>query len=307
VEALREIAIVARAETGRTFRSARIIVLFVLYAMFSGLVLLVVGAVANAINQQIQERLDQTGAGAAQGEEVLGELRRGFLGVLVNADPAMIEALGQIPLVVLIVFKLTLFFLPAYVALMGFDQVSGEVGSKSIRYLTIRARRSSVLFGKFAAQAAVLLALVLAIDVAVFAYARGTNEAFGGSAMLAALLRFCLAAIVFSLAYLSLTTLCSTLFRSPAVSLVFNFIALFALWLVNAVGMAGVRYEMTADGMREQVTSALAYLRYFTPSHYSNGLLHPAFGPFAASAGAFAGFAALFLIGAWAVMRARDV
>jgi ABC-2 type transport system permease protein len=307
VEALREIAIVARAEASRTFRSARIIVLFVLYAMFSGLVLLVVGAIANAINEQIQERLDQAGAEAAQGEQMLGEIRKGVLGVLVEADPAMIEALGRIPLVVLIVFKLTLFFLPAYVALMGFDQMSGEVGSKSIRYLTVRARRSSVLFGKFAAQATVLLALVLAIDAATFAYARATNETFGWAVMLSGLLRFWLAAIVFSLAYLSLTALCSTLFRSPAVTLVFNFIALFALWLVNAVGMAGVRYEMTSEGMREQVVSWIAYIRYLTPSHYSNGLLHPAFAPFAASAGALVGFTALFLFGAWAVLRARDV
>jgi ABC-type transport system involved in multi-copper enzyme maturation permease subunit len=307
VEALREIAIVARAEASRTFRSARIIVLFVLYALFSGLVLLVVGAIANAINAQVQERLNQAGADAAQGEQMLAEIRRGFLGVLVNADPAMIEALGRIPLVVLIVFKVTLFFLPAYVALMGFDQVSGELGSKSIRYLVVRARRSSVLFGKFLAQAAVLLALVLAIDIAIFAYARATNEAFGWAAMLTTLLRFCLAAVVFSLAYLSLTTLCSTLFRSPAVSLVFNFIALFVLWLLNAVGMAGVSYEMTPDGMREQVVSAIAHLRFLTPSHYSNGLLHPAFGPFAASAGAFVWFAAIFLIAAWAVLRTRDL
>ena len=307
MKALREIAIVARAEVSRTFRSARIIVLFVLYALFSGLVLLVVGAIANAINRQIEERLSQVGADSAQGEQLLAEVRRGFLGFLVNADPAMIEALGRIPLVVLIVFKLTLFFLPAYVALMGFDQMSGELGSKSIRYLVVRARRSSVLFGKFAAQATVLLALVLVIDVAVFAYARVTNDAFGWGAMLGALLRFCLAAVVFSIAYLSLTALCSTLFRSPPVSLVFNFIALFVLWLVNAVGMAGVRYEMTADGMREQVVSAIAHLRYLTPSHYSTGLLHPALGPFAASAGAFVGFAVLFLLGAWAILRARDL
>lgn len=307
MEALREIAVVARAEVSRAFRSARIIALFVLYAMFSGLVLLVVGAIANAVNEQIRERLDQAGADAAQGAHVLEEMRSGMLGVLVDADPAMIEALGRVPLVVLIVFKLTLFFLPAYVALMGFDQMSGEVGSKSIRYLTVRARRSSVLFGKFAAQAAVLLALVLAIDFAIFAYARATTGTFGWAAMMTSLLRFWLAAIVFSLAYLSLTTFCSTLFRSPAVSLVFNFIALFALWLVNAVSMAGVRYEMTPEGIRERVTSGIANIRYLTPSHYANDLLHPGLGPFAASASAYLGFTALFLVGAWAVLRARDV
>jgi ABC-2 type transport system permease protein len=307
VESLREIAIVASAEASRTFRSARIIVLFLLYAMFSGLVLLVVGAIANTIGRQVRERVDQAPMDPAQSEQVLGELHRSVLGFLVDADPAMIEALGRIPLVVLIVFKLTLFFLPAYVALMGFDQLSGELGSRSIRFLAVRARRSSVLFGKFAALAAVLLALVLAIDLAIFLYAKATHPDFGWTAMVAALLRFWLAAIVFSLAYLSLTTLCSTLFRSPAVSLVFNFIALFALWLLNAAGAVGLRYELTPQGMREEATSWVSYIRYLTPSHYSNNLLHPGLGPFAASAGAFAAFAAAFLFGAWAVLRARDV
>ena len=306
MESLREIAVVAGAETSRTFRSTRIVVLFLLYAMFSGLVLLVVGAITGAIGRQLQ-RVDQPGADAAQAEQMLGELQRSVLGVLVNADPAMIEALGRIPLVVLVVFKLTLFFLPAYVALMGFDQVSGEVASRSIRYLVARARRSSVLFGKFVAHAAVLLALVLAIDLAIFLYARFTHPDFGWGQMVGALLRFWLAAIVFALAYLSLTTLCSTLFRSPAVSLVFNFLALFALWLLNAASAAGTRYEMTAEGVRQEPASWIAYLRYLTPSHYSNDLLHPAFGPFAASAGAYVAFAAAYLLAAWAVLRARDV
>ena len=66
------------------------------------------------------------------------------LGFFVNKDPAMMEALSRVPVLVLVVFKMTLFFLPAYIVLMGFDQVSGEVGPRSIRYVTVRARRSSV-------------------------------------------------------------------------------------------------------------------------------------------------------------------
>jgi hypothetical protein len=48
-------------------------------------------------------------------------------------------------------------------------------------------------------------------------------------------------------------------------------------------------------------------LRYATPSHYSTDLLHPRWTAFAGSGLAYLGFAALFLIAAWAVLRARDV
>jgi hypothetical protein len=63
---------------------------------------------------------------------------------------------------------------------------------------------------------------------------------------------------------------------------------------------------LTPQGVREEPVSWVAYLRYLTPTHYSNDLLHPAFGPFAASAGALVAFAAVYLFAAWAVLRQRD-
>jgi hypothetical protein len=53
--------------------------------------------------------------------------------------------------------------------------------------------------------------------------------------------------------------------------------------------------------------SAAAFVRYFSPSHYSAGLLHPAASHFAVSGAAYAGFALVFLIAAYAVMRERDL
>jgi ABC-type transport system involved in multi-copper enzyme maturation permease subunit len=292
---LKETLVIWGAEWRRTVRSGRVVVLLGLYSMFSALVLLVVGAITRAVRQQVEERLAGAGADAAMATEAFSEMRKGFLGVLVGNDPAMMEALAQVPLVVLVVFKLTLFFLPAYVALMGFDQVSGEVGPRSIRYLTVRARRSSVLLGKFLSQASVLLGLVLLIDLAIFLYAWLTTPDFALAAFALNLLKFWLAAVVFSLAYMALTTLCSSLFRSPAVSLVFNFVLLFAFWLVDVVG--GL-----AKGR-----GVLEYIGYLSPSHYATNLLHPQLLQFGVSGLAYAVFALLFLGGALFVLRARDL
>lgn len=276
-------------------RSGRVVVLLALYSMFSALVLLVVGAITQALREQVESRLAQAGADADASAQIFSEARKGFLGVLVGNDQAMLEALAQVPLVVLVVFKITLFFLPAYVALMGFDQVSGEVGPRSMRYLTVRSRRASVLLGKFLAQATVLLGLVLIIDLAIFLYAFATTPDFTFGAMALLLLKFWLAAVVFSLAYLALTTLCSSLFRSPAVSLVFNFILLFAFWLVDVVGSVA------------QGRNVVEYVRYLSPSYYATNLLHPQFTQFGVSGLAYAVFAALFLGGALFILRARDL
>jgi ABC-type transport system involved in multi-copper enzyme maturation permease subunit len=292
---LNETAVIWNAEWRRTVRSGRVVVLLGLYSMFSALVLLVVGGITRALREQVESRLSQVGADSDASAQVFAEARKGILGMMVGNDQVMLEALSQVPLVVLIVFKATLLFLPAYVALMGFDQVSGEVGPRSMRYLTVRSRRSSVLLGKFLAQATVLLGLMLIIDLAIFLYAYATTPEFTLGAMVLLLLKFWLAAVVFSLAYLALTTLCSSLFRSPAVSLVFNFILLFAFWLVDVVGTVA------------QGRNVVEYVRYLSPSHYANNLLHPQFTQFGVSGLAYAVFAALFLGGALFILRARDL
>ncbi|WP_240359481.1 ABC transporter permease [Pyxidicoccus trucidator] len=295
MDGLKETLVIWSAELRRAVRSGRAVVLLGLYSMFSALVLMVVGWLAAQVRAEVNKQLESAGAGADASAQVGEEMRKGMLGFLTSNDSAMMEALAQVPMEVLVVFKITLFFLPAYVALMGFDQISGEVGPRSMRYLTVRARRSSVLLGKFLSQATLLLGLVLIIDLAIFVYARIANPTFGFADVALNLLKFWLAAIVFSLSYVSLTTLCSSLFRAPAVSLVFNFILLFVFWLMDTIGRwAGEE-------------SALRFLRYLSPSYYAGNLLHPRLAEFGASGAAYAGFATIFLLGAYAVLRARDL
>lgn len=291
MEDIKEIAAISRSELVRMLRSARVLVLFGLYSMFSVLVLLVVGSVAKAVRTSVNEKVGQLGSDAGV-QQAYAQARTGILGFLFSDEPAILEALKEIPLVVLIVFKVTLVFLPAYVALMGFDQISGELGTRSIRYLTVRARRSSVLFGKFLGQAVLLLGLVLVIDLGIFAYAKATNEDFTPAMLASALPRFWAAAMVFSLAYVALTSLCSTLFRSSALSLVVNLVGLFSFWLMDVVGRA---------------ESGLGAIRYASPSHYATMLLDPRVAQFAIGVGAYAGFAAVFLGAAYAVIRTRDL
>lgn len=302
LDGLKETLVIWSAELRRAVRSGRAVVLLGLYSMFSALVLLVVGWLAGQVREAVNKQLETAGAGADASAQVGEEMRKGVLGFLTSNDSAMMEALAQVPLEVLVVFKITLFFLPAYVALMGFDQLSGEVGPRSMRYLTVRARRSSVLLGKFLSQATLLLGLVLIIDLAIFVYARIANPGFGFADVVLNLLKFWLAAIVFSLAYVSLTTLCSSLFRSPAVSLVFNFVLLFVFWLMDTIGRAALAsHEIGGGG------GALRFLRFLSPSYYAGNLLHPKLAEFAASGAAYAVFASVFLLSAYTVLRARDL
>jgi ABC-type transport system involved in multi-copper enzyme maturation permease subunit len=300
VTLLQESLVVWRAELARAVRSGRVPVLLALYGLFSTLVLLVVGAFVRMMREQLALQAAQANVSP---EEVYAKMREGFLGALLGEDITGSGALDALPIVVLVVFKLSLFFLPAYVTLMGFDQVSSERASRSLRYLVVRARRASVLAGKFLSQATVLLALVALVNLGLFAYALLTEPDFPLGAALPAFLRLWLAAGLFSVAYVALTTLCSTLVDSPGLSLALNFLLLFCFWLMDVVGTGAA---LSAEARGEEA-GPVALLRYLSPSHYAGDLLHPQLGPFALSGLAYALFATLFLVAAWQTLRARDV
>lgn len=296
---VQESVVIWRAELSRAVRSGRVVVLLGMYALFSLLVLIAVGAFVSYLREQL---LQQTGADAEAADQVYEQFRQGLLGFLLSDGAATSEALTSLPIVVLVVFRITLLFLPAYVALMGFDQISGEVGPRSIRYLFVRARRSSVLAGKFLTQATLLLVLVLLVDLGITLYAFIVEPDFPLGAAVPGLVKLWLAASLFSLAYVALTTLCSALTRTPALSLALNFLVLFMFWLADSVGSG----RAGLAELRGEDVPASAVIRFLSPSHYASGLLDPDVTRFLTSVGAYAVFATLFLLLAQLSLRVRD-
>jgi len=296
------------AEFWRTMRSARVVVLLVLYVMFTGLALLVVNGFAQGLRTQVARMEEQARSRGASDEEITeakAKARKEFISTFFSNDEEMTEALAAIPLVLLIVFKASLRFLPLFTGVMGFDQISGEVGPRSIRYLAVRSRRSSVLLGKFLAQLTLLAALTLVVNLALVLFGLATNTDFGAGAVFGTLGKFWLSAMVMSLAYLALTTLCSSVFRQPGVSLVMNLIALFTIWVMAQVG--DVAGDTDLRGRIIETTSPLGYLRFLSAWHYSADLLHPVLSRWGVAALAHLGFAALFLGAAYLVVRERDL
>ena len=250
------------AECRRVLYSSRVVALLGLYSLFS-LVIFLAAAMLRAF-------------------------------VLQATQSGMVLPSQDIPLAVMVVFYLSLFFLPLYVALMGFDQVSGEVGPRSIRYLTVRARRTSVVLGKFLAQTTILLGMVLVLDVGLCIYTGLTTPGMGPGNLVVHLLKFWLASTVFSLTFLALTSLCSNLTTSPAVSLISNL----------SVLMLSLLFWMTT--MAEE-SNPLRLLRFLSPFAYSINLLSPEPAQVGVSVAAYMGFTVVFLVSALQALRARDL
>jgi ABC-2 type transport system permease protein len=325
LDGLTEIAVIWRGELGRSLKSGRAVVLLVLFLMFTAILLLVTGLAAHrwnqrqeqAFNEEIEKSpfkadLDPSKVAEQKKKATSGASEKKFLvGLLFSDDDAALqEALLALPFGLLIVFKLTLIFLPLFITLMGFDQLSAELSAKSIRYLVVRVRRSSLVLGKFLTQATVLALLTAICVSAMVAVSLVVDPDFGFGKAALVLLKLWSAAMVFSLAYLALSSLCSALFKQPPVSLVLNMISLFAIWCVALIGSLYLVPGQNVSAMSfssYKSESVVAFIRYASVWHYSADLIHPSLSRFAGASAAHLGFAMLFLAASYLVLRTRDV
>lgn len=278
---------VARTELLRTLRNPRVLVLLLLFATSTALVGLVVGLLTRGLD--------------AQGPEAAAAASAGILGFLVGEDGGAFQRLSELPLLVPLVFRGMLFFLPLFIALLGYDQLSSELSTGSVRYLAVRARRGSILGGKFVAQALVMGALLAVVLAGLFVAGAGLRSGLQPVLYAEAAGRFWVGGAALAFGYLALTALASAMTASPGGSLLLNLGALFGFWLLDGIGgRAALVHRMGGTA------SWLEPLRWLSPSAYASGVLGSS-SALLTSAAAYGAFGAVFLVAAWAVFRTRDI
>ena len=302
MQTLRDTWTVLGTELRRALKSPRVLLVLFLYLAFSAGVMLAAGA----LSHQAQVQLEAQGQGGMEGLE---SPKAAMLAFLFGQDRGLLESLVVLPALLLVVFKLGLIFLPAYVALLGFDAVSAELQTRSLRYLTVRTSRTALALGKGLALVAVVLLLVTVVHLGAFGYALSSVEDFSWAHAAQAWPRLWGTTALVGLAMAALTTLCSTLSRTPALSLTLNFAVLLGFWATGTVG-SGARimrnlqeqlsHQPVAVGWQERVG-------LLAPSTWSSELLYPDAGRALTGALALLLFAAFCAAGAVAVLRARDV
>jgi len=289
--------IVFAAELRRALRSPRVLLVLFLYLAFAGVAMLGAGWLA----RQSQAQLIAQG----QSMEALSSPKAGFLAMFFRPDRALIESLVDIPAAVLVVFVLGRFFLSVYVALLGFDTVSAELQTRSLRYLGVRTSRTALALGKGLALATLVLILVTLVHLGAFGDALVSVPEFSLADAARAWPRLWGTTVLLGLAMGALTTLCSTLTRSPALALTLNLAVLFALWVAGIVS-DGARMMRLVPG-RESEASWQEHLGLLVPSTWSTEALYPDAARSLPAALVLLGFALLFTAGAVATLRTRDL
>ena len=282
---LAPILTLARFEAGTLLRNRRAVAALLVYALFT----LAAGAALVWLESilrdpmQLAQLVAKAKGGSAnwKGPQSLEEA----LAMLVGGDKSLAATLAGIPLVIHGFFWVALSFLPFLVALTSHDLMNTELKAGAHRFVLLRLPRGAWLAGRLLAHLALLVGVTVASNALLLAFAWWKLPSFDVAATALTLLRYWVSTVAWGLPWLALAALVSAIVDTPGLSL---------LALLGA---------MIALGLGSRYTG----LEWITPSYFKAGLWRWSVVDVLASLGAFAAFTAVFLGGAWAVLRGRDL
>ncbi len=259
---LAEIQLVAGRELRRSVRSAKGIVLGVLTLL---------GATVSALVCVRIEASERAAAKALSNEGFVEAKRQLF--ERVTGDDALAAYMARVPTSLIVFLKITVWFLPLLVALLGFDTVSADLQHRSVRFWAVRVRRGSYFTGKLLGLWATVALIALALNVLAdaVAVARGyvtIGQAAGWG------LKFWLVAVVIAGAWAGVATLISSCFRAPILALLTTFAAFFVLWLFGIGGFFARVGESVDHGMAA-AAKEMSWYEYLYPNAYDTMLVGP--------------------------------
>jgi ABC-2 type transport system permease protein len=275
VSPAREISVIVQRELARSLRSTKGIILALLTLVFG------VGAALIWISAQ---NYTHEKVGAEQAKLMRQEV------MTATYDAATGAHLAQAPQVVLLMLLTTISFSSFFASFLGYDAVAADLQYRSVRYVTMRARRTSYITGKALGVFAVASVMTLGIHAIswVLVIARTDSGAWDTVSWG---LRFWLLSLPISFAWSAMVTFMSSLVKTPILGLLLSVTGLFATWLTYVIA-------------RIKKLDALSYIH---PGGFDRLLLSPELDDLIYGLGAGIGWGALFIVGAIVIFHRRDV
>jgi hypothetical protein len=253
-------------------------VIFLVLSMIVGLVL----AGISVLPIETLQLMAKNGQNAQVAfDEGVAKFGPSVIGVFSNAsDDTTRYWLTSQPALMSVFLIMMLVFLPFLAVLAGFNQTSGDIGSKGLRYLLPRTERANIFLGRMIATYLFTVAVITLIIAVVALYVVIKVPYYGTGDVLWWLARGWLACVVFVLPWAALTAWISATMEYAFLSLLIAEVGLL-LWIV-VVHIAGNKLD------------ALGYAAYATPWGYKFWLIDPNPGVVLAGIAAMLGFTAVF-------------
>jgi ABC-type transport system involved in multi-copper enzyme maturation permease subunit len=219
-----EIRLVAQHELRKNLRSTKGIVMFVLFVLGGALPILL---------QVWVQRLGLDKMTPEQRHRLYEEgLLRAYRG-----DHEMVSYLSHCPPLLYFLLSGTQLFLPLLCLVIGFDQISGDVQHRSIRYLVGRVNRSSLVIGKALGIWGVLGVMVFVLHVVVWIMLLATGDD-GAGVTFSWGFRIWAFSIATASASVGLASLVSSWFKVPILSLFVGLGVAFGLFIARLIVLA---------------------------------------------------------------------
>lgn len=282
-----EVALVAQRELRKNVRSAKGIVLLVLSLLGGAIVALILAFFEKKKRELIASELASLPPEAAA--ELTNKIQREIILQLGDGDEALGDALVKAPGALLGALKVTVWFGPLLVALLGFDAISGELQHRTVRYWTVRTRRLSFYVGKVLGLWSVVSLLTLLVHALIWGIVIARGEAAG--AVIEWGPRLWAVTLPISLVWCAIAQLVASQFRAPILSLLVTLGSFFVLWIGYVLALSG----------------KVPPLLYLYPNAYDNWLLHPHPDRLFEGLGICLASAAVYVAAGAAVFAKRDV
>ncbi len=209
------------------------------------------------------------------------------------ADPWTTFLLDDRPALLSAVFLILVFGMPLLIPFLAFNQISGDVQSRGLRYVLLRTERAGIFFGRFLGTA-IFSTLVMAFIVATITFYVGVKINIYSAGPLAAWgLHGFLALAILMLPYIAVCSWISASVDSPFFSLV----------LANLVIGGVVLFAFLASLQWKPA----AYLKYALPWGVQNHLFHPELTHSLGAALACLGYTVVFLLLGYHRFETRDL
>jgi len=204
--------------------------------------------------------------------------------------------LAAVPTVMYLLFNVMVGLAPLFIVLMGFDSISGETQYRTVRFWTLRARRSSYYVGKVLGLWVVNAGVWLAMSLVTWIVATARGDASFGECVTWGT-RMWLVTLPMSGAWVAIVMFVASLFRRPMISLLVSLATFFGLWVLHLVN--SVLYKSGKLSVRP--------FDYIYPNFWDNYLLTKDLGVFMTGLLPCLGLTAVFLgLGLWR-FHARDL
>ena len=194
-------------------------------------------------------------------------------------------------------FWCSLVLLPFLILLTSFDQLSSDLGARSLCYSILRAPRAAIVLGKVLGHTVIFTVLSAVSSVALVLVASLLLESvdFGGT--LVGLVRMWVMLVPFGLAYLGISSFASAANTQPTPALIS------AVALVIGLRVVGWLRHVP----EESDWAPLRHARWVSPATYHDGMWLTGLSEPALSAVAYLCFAAVFVTASILIVRARDL